>query len=119
MKKVATLAAAAGLVALAAAPALAQDMDMSQEDQYYAYRTAVVAYERCNGISFDQDESTALEGRITQLIGGFLHPGLRLSIVVDAKDDMASLVHGNGCGFGPVEDALALFDDDLAPALGS
>ena len=117
MKKVATLAAAAGLVALAAAPALAEDM--SQADKYYAYRTAVVAYERCNGVTFDQDESTALEGRITQLIGGFLHPGLRLSIVVDAKDDMASLVHGNGCGFDPVEDALALFDNDLAPALGS
>lgn len=117
MKNVATLAAAAGLIALTTAPALAEDM--SQGDQYYAYRTAVVAYERCNGITFDQDESTVLEGRITQLIGGFLHPGLRLSIVVDAKDDMASLVNGNGCGFGEVEDALALFESDLAPALGS
>ena len=117
MKKIATLAAAGGLVALAATPALAQDM--SQEEQYYAYRTAVVAYERCNGVTFDQDESTALEGRITQLIGGFLSPGLRLTIVVDAKDDMAGLVHGNGCGFDPVEDALALFESDLAPALGS
>ena len=117
MKKTATLAIAAGFAALAAVPAQAQDM--SQGEQYYAYRSAVVAYERCNDMTFNQDDSVAIEGRITQLIGGFLSPGLRLNIVVDATDDMSSLVYGNGCSFAPVEDALMLFDSELAPALGS
>ena len=117
MNKFGSLAVAAGFAALAVAPAQAQDM--SQGEQYFAYRSAIVAHERCNGINFDQQESVALEGRITQLIGGFLSPGLRLSIIVDATGDMADLVHANGCRFAPVREALAVFDDELAPALGS
>jgi hypothetical protein len=119
MKTFATLAAAAGLTALVAAPAMAQEMEMSQAEMMYDYQQSVVAYERCNGIRFDQEQSTALQSRITQLIGGFLSPGLRLEIVWDATEEMQALANANGCGFAPVADALQRFESDLAPALGS
>lgn len=118
MKKLTTLAAAAGLAATVATPATAQE-EMSQAEMMFAYQSAIVAYERCNGIRFDQTQSTELQGRITQLIGGFLSPGLRLEIVWEATDEMQALVNANGCGFPRVETALALFENDLAPALAT
>ena len=60
----AAIAAIAGL----AVPGQAQDA-ASAEQVYLQLHEAVVAYERCADVTFDQDQSVALNNRIMEIVG--------------------------------------------------
>jgi|GEM_PF-2393960 len=116
-----TIAAAALAGLLAAAPAAAQDEPMTPEETYYAYRAAVVAYERCNDVRFDQAEANAIEERISELMDTPLSPSDRLTIIEEARQDMSRLVAGQGCSAGnapEVAAAVETFEAEIAPAIG-
>ena len=116
MKSFTALIAAAGMAVTFVSTATAQEMTPAEE--YYHYRGAVVAYERCNGITLDQDQALAVESRITQMLSGFVSPGMRLSIIEEAKSEYSSLAATNRCSRNDrLEAALEKFEDDLSPAL--
>ena len=116
MKSLFALAAAAGVAVSMVSVATAQDMTPAEE--YYNYRAAVVAYERCNGIRLSQEDALAVEGRITQLLDGFVSPGQRLSIIEEAKTDFSRLAGANSCARNDMlESALETFETDLASAM--
>jgi len=118
MKSFVALIAAAGVAVSVASAASAQDM-MTPAEEYFGYRAAVVAYERCNGIRFNLEQSTALENRITDLMTGFVSPSQRLAIIEDARDEYSSLAYANGCGRNDrLQAALETFETELSPALG-
>lgn len=117
MKVFVALAAAAGMAVSVASTATAQDMTPAEE--YYKFRAAVVAYERCNGVQLDQEEALAVESRITELLSGFVSPGQRLSIIEEAKLDVSRLAGADSCSRNDMlEGALETFEMDLASAMG-
>ncbi len=121
MTRIAMSIAAAALAGLLAAPAAAQDEAMTPEEQYYAYRAAVVAYERCNDVTFDQAKANVIEGRISELMGTPLSPSARLTIIEEARQDMSRLVAAQGCSADnapEVAAAVNTFETEIAPAVG-
>ena len=117
MKSFFALAAAATMAVSFASSASAETMTPAEE--YYKYRAAVVAYERCNGVRLDQEEAFAVERRITELLSGFVSPGQRLSIIEEARVDFSRLAGANSCSRNDMlEGALETFEGDLASALG-
>ena len=116
MKSIATLIAAVGMAASMVSVASAQDMTAA--DEYYNYRAAVVAYERCNDLRLSEEDALAVESRITQLLPGFVSPGLRLSLIEEAKEEFSALANANICArTDALQDALDTFESDLASAL--
>jgi triphosphoribosyl-dephospho-CoA synthetase len=122
MTRIASPIAAAALAALlAAAPAAAQEEPMTPQEAYYGYRAAVVAYERCNDIRFDQAQANAIEERIAELMDTPLSPSDRLTIIEEARQDMSRLVAAQGCAAGnapEVASAVETFEAAIGPAIG-
>ncbi|NBC34872.1 MAG: hypothetical protein GVY13_19550 [Alphaproteobacteria bacterium] len=117
MKSLVALIAAAGVAVSVASAASAQEMTPAEE--YYDYRAAVVAYERCNGVRLDVDQAAAVENRITELMSGFVSPAQRLAIIEDAKTDFSRLAGANSCSRNDrLAAAVELFETELASALG-
>ena len=117
MKSLTALIAAAGMAVTVVSAASAQDMTPAEE--YYNYRAAVVAYERCNGVTLNQEQATAVEGRITEMLSGFVSPSQRLTIIEDAKTDYSRLAGANSCSRNEqLSAAVETFEMDLAPAIG-
>lgn len=106
-------AASAGV----ASYAQAQDAE-SSEDVYRRLHEAIVAFERCEGATFDQDQSLALNNRIMDIVGTNLGAGIKLSLIVEAKERMGARVTGRGCGDEMVAAHVELFRSELATALG-
>ena len=117
MKSFTALIAAAGMAVTFVSTASAQEMTPAEE--YYSYRAAVVAYERCNGLTLNQEQAAAVEGRITEMLSGFVTPAQRLSIIEEAKQDYSRLAGANSCSRNDrLSAAVEMFETDLAPALG-
>lgn len=117
MKRIYAMLSTVALMGFATA-AIAQDA-MTIEAQYFDLRQAVVAYERCNDIRFDQAQAEALDERIDEMIGENFGPGEKLTIIQEAKMDMSRQVTTKGCNDAHVASALATFETELAPALGA
>ena len=109
----AAIAAIAGL----ALPGQAQDA-ASAEQVYLQLHEAVVAYERCADVTFDQDQSVALNSRIMDIVGTNLGAGVKLSLIVEAKERMGARVTGRGCNDEIVAAHVNLFREELGPAVG-
>ena len=105
---------------LAGSPAVAQDQEaMTPEEAFQQLHEAVVAYERCHNIEFDQNQSAALNDRIMEIVDVNLGAAIKLSLIVDAKEEMGSRVGAMGCGDDTVAAHLELFDTQLGDALGT
>lgn len=117
MKSFVALIAAAGVAVSLASAASAEEMTPAEE--YYDYRAAVVAYERCNGIRFNIDQASAIENRISELLTGFVTPAQRLAIIEDAKTDYSRLAGANSCSRNDrLAAAVERFETELASAIG-
>ena len=111
-------AAACILTAGGAADAQEQDA-MTPEESFQQLHEAVVAYERCHDLQFDQDQSAALNDRIMEIVDANLGAATKLSLIVDANNEMGSRVGAMGCGDETVAAHLELFDAQLGDALST
>ncbi|MCB9947360.1 MAG: hypothetical protein H6842_05955 [Rhodospirillaceae bacterium] len=115
--------AAAAMSLVMAAGAQAQDTEappaeeMTPQERFVELHGAVVAYERCTGIHFDEQQAMALNQRIRELIGESFGAGATLQLIYDAREAMTRRVTSEGCGGDRVTDALTLFETNLADAV--
>jgi hypothetical protein len=105
----------AALVALTAAPVMADEM--ADEASYSAYHRAIHAAELCEDRAFDQDDHAKMAQVIDEKIHYALGAGKRLTLIERAKSESGKLIDDEGCGAPAVQESLALFHADLAPAL--
>ncbi|MEO3433172.1 hypothetical protein [Inquilinus sp. CAU 1745] len=117
MKRIHAMLSTVALMGFATA-AVAQDA-MTTEEQFFNLRQAVVAYERCNDVMFDQTQAEALDEQIEEITGENFGAGEKLTMIQDAKMDMSRQVTTKGCNDAEVASALATFETELAPALGA
>ena len=82
MNAIRTLALAA-VVAVAGISGTASAQ--SAAERYENYSGAVVVYERCNGMRFNQSDMLALNNRIVELVGEQISAGTRLTGIQRAK----------------------------------
>ena len=105
---------------VAGGASFAQDQEvMTPEEAFQQLHEAVVAYERCHDIEFDQQQSVALNDRIMEIVDANLGAATKLSLIVEAKDEMGSRVGAMGCGDDTVAAHLELFDSQLGDVLGA
>lgn len=113
------LTAIAGMAMVLAGAASAQTQ-LTPEQKFYNYQQAIVAQQSCTRTQFTQDQYNRLDQRIAQLIGEEFGAARSLSVVQDAKGEMLrTIAYRGGCANPKVVEALALFQRDLAPAVGS
>lgn len=105
------------VVALAAAPAAADDM--ADEATYSTYHRAIRAAELCEDRVFDQDDHAKMAQVIDEKIHYALGAGKRLTLIERAKSETRDLIDKRGCGDPAVQESLAVFSADLAPALAN
>ena len=90
--------------------------DEAAEALYSRYHQAIEAAKQCRKRSFsDEDQARmggVINGKIKHQIGA-----KRLSLLTKAQRDARNLVQKQGCSGSDVSALLALFDQDLAPAL--
>lgn len=91
-------------------------LQMWDETEYERLHMALVAYEQCRG-SLSESEIRTLISRIEALSGEPASPALKLSVQDAAQSDMEDIVIVEGCADDRVKQALAIFDQRLAPAL--
>lgn len=114
---------AAALSLAITAVAKAQDTEapppaeMTPQERFVELHGAVVAYERCSGIHFDEQQAMALNQRIRELVGESYGAGTTLQLIYDAREAMTRRVTTEGCGGDRVVAALTLFETNLADAV--
>ena len=94
----------------------ARAADSEVERVYMNYHGAIEAAKLCRDMTFDQAAHSKMAAVINQRISGPIG-GERQMLLAQAKDDMRGLVGAQSCNDSQVQEALALFDSDLAPAL--
>ena len=114
---VASLGFAAVAAAQEARPPEAPQQEMTTEERFIAMHGAIVAYERCRGIRFDEDQAMALNQRVRELIGQSFGAGTTLQLIYEAREMMTRRVTSEGCGGERVTEALTLFQTNLADAV--
>lgn len=108
------LLAAAAASLWAGGTARAADSDVEQI--YMNYHGAIEAAKLCRDMTFDQAAHNKMAAVINQHLSGEIG-GERQKLLARAKDNMRGLVGSQSCNDSQVQEALALFDSDLAPAL--
>lgn len=90
--------------------------DETAEALYSRYHRAIEAAEQCRKRSFSDEDQARMGGvidaKIEHRIGA-----KRLSLLTRAQREARDLVQKQGCSGNDVSALLALFDQDLAPAL--
>ena len=113
-----TVAGLAGLAAATLALAVpVQAQDATAETAYSAYHRAIRAAELCEGRSFDQDAHNKMGLVIDEKVHHELGAGKRLTLIEQAKSEMGESVDRYGCNDSTVQESLALFHNELEPAL--
>lgn len=115
MRHFAGLAGIAALALTVAAPAQADDPEM--ESIYSGYHRAISAATQCDKRDFDQSDHEKMSIVIDEAVHHAIGAGRRLTLIEQAKSEIRDLVKRKGCDEPTVRDALALFYNDLEPAL--
>ena len=110
------LFAAAAAMLASGGPAHAQSTPAEQT--YFDLQSAIIAYERCNRMRFDQAQYLALDDQAVALAGEVLGAGTKLTLIERAKAQTAQRVVTGGCGNARVQAALNLFSEQLASSIG-
>jgi hypothetical protein len=103
----ACLLGGAGLALLAAAPALAQDV----EQTYKQYQAGIFAKELCTGNMFGQDEFNKLGAALDKKVKDAIGAGRRLMLIEEMKGSTRTLVQNKGCDSADVQSLLKLYDE--------
>ena len=106
-----------GAAAQEGQPPEAPPPEMTTEERFIAMHGAIVAYERCRGVRFDEEQAMALNQRVRELIGESFGAGTTLQLIYEARETMARRVTTEGCGGDRVTEALNLFQTNLADAV--
>lgn len=112
MKRIAIVAGLA--LGLAAVPATAQETEA--ESRYLEFQEAIAAVKTCFDLTFDQDQSTRLNDRVMDLVGGRIGPGAKLTLIRDARATVDRLDGVGGtpdCSVPPLSDMVGLYRQHL------
>lgn len=118
------IAAAVFGIMLAAAAVPGRAQNTSPEQMFYVLHEAIAAYERCErDTPFTQPEAAALNQRILELLDEAFGPGTRyrlgagvkLTLIQQAKTDVARRLTARGCSRPPISEAVARYEERLAP----
>ena len=103
------------------APAPSVDLlaDLTAEQRFMVLHGAVVAYERCMGEQFNEAQAMAINARIREIVGESFGAGRTLQMIYDGQQAMNQTLSSQGCSSDPVAAAVALFQTEMAPAMGA
>ena len=110
------LAAIAAAVLLSMLASQGARADEAAEALFSRYHQAIESAKQCRTLDFDQDQQARMGGVINAKIQHRIG-AKRLSLLTKAQRDARALIEKQGCSGSDVSALLALFDQDLAPAL--
>lgn len=113
------LGAVCGVAAFAAVSVASAAEDAAAT--YSKLHRAIVAAERCGGMSFTRDQQIKMADVIDQAVGYDLGAGERLTIIEKNSDDISAILkndYDTGCSDASIEASLKVFETELKPALG-
>ena len=90
--------------------------DEAAEALFGRYHQAIESAKQCRKLTFDQDQQARMGGVINAKIKHRIG-AKRLSLLTAAQREARAIIQKQGCSGSDVSALLALFDQDLAPAL--
>lgn len=112
MKRTAIVATLA--FGLLAGPATAQETEA--ESRYLQLQEAIAAVKTCFDLTFDQEQSNRLNDRVMDLVGGRIGPGVKLTLIRDARATVDRLDGVGGspdCSVPPLSNMVGLYRQQL------
>ena len=87
------------------------------EMSYLELHKAIAAYTRCRDVEFTPQQHQALETRVQRMVGEPLGASTMLSLIEQARIDMAARIATQSCRSETIAPYVTRFETDLAPAV--